>query len=149
MVTESARMSSAAEARFRIDRPNSQTRAITVLAIDRPSERVVMALSTGDWNRATFLALRTLTPAQLDDQIAGADLIVIVATAGEDGHGAARIGEVCSARRVYTTGLILGGTEHSDEALSKTLAALRPWMLMLVIASSPEYVGDMLHALRA
>ena len=149
MVTESARMSSAAEARFRIDRPNSRSRAIAVIAIDQPSERVVMELGAGVWNRAAFLALRALSPAQLDDQIAGADLVVIVATAGENARGAAVIGEVCSARRVYTTGLILGGNEHSDEALSKALMALRPWMLMLVVASSPEYVEDMLRALRA
>lgn len=149
MLTESARMSSAAEARFRIDRPNSRARAIAVIAIDQPSERVVMDLSTAGWNRAAFLTLRSLTAPQLDGHIAGADLVVIVATAGEDGHGAATIGKACSARRVYTTGLVLGGTEHPDAALAKTLAALRPWMLMLVIASSPDYVADMLRALRA
>ena len=37
----------------------------------------------------------------------------------------------------------------SDEALSKTLAQLRPWALMLVIASAEEYIADMLTALRA
>jgi hypothetical protein len=149
MVTESARMSSAAEARFRIDRPNSRPRAITVIALDQPSERVVMELAGGPWNRATFFALRALTAAQLADQIDGADLVVIVATAGQNTRDAALIGEACSAKRVYTTGLILGATESSDEALSRTLAELRPWMLMLVIASSTEYVEDMLHALRA
>ena len=37
----------------------------------------------------------------------------------------------------------------SDEALSKTLSQLRPWALMLVIASAEEYIEDMLTALRA
>jgi hypothetical protein len=41
MQSESARMSSAAEARFRIDAPNSKPRAVKVIALDRPSERVV------------------------------------------------------------------------------------------------------------
>ena len=118
-------MTSAAEARFRIDRPNSRARAITVLAIDEPSERVVKQLAAGVWNRATFLAQRALSPAQLDEQIASADLVVVVATAGENARGATVIGEACSARRVCTTGLILGGNEHSDEALSKTLMADR------------------------
>lgn len=142
-------MTSAAEARFRIDRPNSRPRAITVIALDPPSERVVTALADGAWNRATFVALRTLSQAQVDERIAGADLVVLVATAGENARGAALIGEACSAARVYTTGLILGEAGSSDEALSQTLAALRPWTLMLVIARSPEYVEDMLHALRA
>lgn len=142
-------MTSAAEARFRIDRPNSRPRAITVIALDQPSERVVMDLAGGQWNRAVFFALRALTKVQLNDQIDSADLVLVVATAGEDARDAALIGEACSARRVQTTGLILGGIESADEALSTTLAELRPWMLMLVIASSAEYVEDMLRALRA
>ena len=48
-----------------------------------------------------------------------------------------------------TTALVLGGTHVSDDALSKTLASLRPWALMLVIASAEEYIADMLTALRA
>ena len=44
MQSESARMSSAAEAKFRIDRPNSQPRAVKVIALDAPSERVVKEL---------------------------------------------------------------------------------------------------------
>ena len=149
MLTESARMTSAAEARFRVDRPNSQPRAIMVIALDPPSEHVVTALADGAWNRATFVALRTLSQAQLDERIAGADLVVLVATAGENARGAAVIGQACSAARVYTTGLILGEAASSDEALSQTLAALRPWTLMLVIARSTDYVEDMLRAMRA
>jgi hypothetical protein len=48
-----------------------------------------------------------------------------------------------------TTGLILAAASASDEALSRTLAQLRPWALMLVIAGSEEYIEDMLAALRA
>jgi hypothetical protein len=48
-----------------------------------------------------------------------------------------------------TTALVLGGAGISDETLSKTLAQLRPWALMLVIASAEEYIADMLTALRA
>jgi hypothetical protein len=50
---------------------------------------------------------------------------------------------------VTTTALVLGGPSISDEALSKTLSHLRPWALMLVIASAEEYIADMLTALRA
>ena len=149
MITESARMTSAAEARFRIDRPNSRPRAITVIALDQPSEAVVMELARRPWNGAAFFALRSLDRAQLEAQIDGTDLVVIVATAGARARDATLVGEVCSAKRVPTTGLVLGGIGSSDEALSKTLAALRPWMLMLVMASSADYIEDMLRALRA
>ena len=41
MESESARMSSAAEARFRVDYPNSKPRAVKVVALDAASEHVV------------------------------------------------------------------------------------------------------------
>jgi hypothetical protein len=62
---------------------------------------------------------------------------------------ASLIGEACSLKRVMTTALIVGSAGKSDEALSKTLAQLRPWSLMLVIANAEEYIEDMLIALRA
>jgi hypothetical protein len=48
-----------------------------------------------------------------------------------------------------TTALITGSAGKSDTVLSKTLAQLRPWALMLVIANSDDYIEDMLRALRA
>ena len=45
MLSESARMTTAEEARFRIDYPNSKPRAIKVIALDPPSERVVKRLA--------------------------------------------------------------------------------------------------------
>src|SRR5262249_20077534 len=63
MQSESARMSSAAEARFRIDKPNSQPRAVKVIALDAPSERVVKALSQAPWQRASFLTASSFSGA--------------------------------------------------------------------------------------
>jgi 1,6-anhydro-N-acetylmuramate kinase len=167
MQSESARMSSAAEARFRIDAPNSKPRAVKVIALDRPSERVVKELAQRQWNRATFFTASAFgsTPKQgesfagwlsdiagrtkdLIDEVNSADLVVMVAAAGESAQAASIIGEACSVKRVMTTALVLGGSA-SDEALSKTLSHLRPWALMLVIASAEEYIADMLTALRA
>src|SRR3989440_6126003 len=54
MLSESARMSSAAEARFRIDYPNSKPRVVKVIALDAPSERVVKRVAERPWQRATF-----------------------------------------------------------------------------------------------
>ena len=48
-----------------------------------------------------------------------------------------------------TTALILGSENTADEALSKSLAQLRPYALMVVVANGDEYIEDMLTALRA
>lgn len=168
MQTESARMSSAAEARYRIDAPNSLARAIKVIALDGPSEHVVKRLAQTRWNGATFFTATAFggTPRKgeslagwlsdlagrtknLIDEVNTADQVVMVATAGENVPVASLIGEACSLKRVMTTALIVGSAGKSDEALSKTLAQLRPWALMLVIANAEEYIEDMLVALRA
>jgi hypothetical protein len=168
MESESARASSAAEARFRIYAPNSKARAVMVIALDRPSERVVKSLAERQWNGATFFTASAFgaMPKQgetfagwlsdlagrtknLVEEVTGADLVVMVAQAGEDAAAASIIGEACSLKRVNTTALVLGGPNVSDDTLSKTLSQLRPWSLMLVIASAEEYVADMLSALRA
>ena len=151
MRTESARMSSAAEARFRVDLPNSRPRAVKVIALDAQSEPVVDALARRDWNGAAFFTAADLASdaSRLREEIDAADLVVMVATAGSHPGEVALIGEACSRRRVTTTGLIVCDEETSDEELSETLSRLRPWMLMLVIASSRDYIEDMLLALRA
>lgn len=169
MVSESARMSSAAEARFRIDAPNSKPRRVKVIALDPASEAVVKHLAQGRWNNASFFtasAFSGVPPGRdfsmpgwlsdlagrtkdLIDEVGTADLVVMVATAGENAQAATLIGEACSLKRVNTTGLILGGVSASDEMLSKTLSQLRPWSLMLVIANGEDYIEDMLIALRA
>jgi hypothetical protein len=169
MQSESARMSSAAEAKFRIDRPNSRDRAVKVIALDAPSECVVKELAQGPW-RATFLTATAFSGAprkgepfsmngwlndlagrtkNLVEEVETADLVVMVASAGENAAAAAIIGEACNLKRVMTTALILGSVSSSDEAVSKMLAQLRPHAMMLVISSADEYIKDMLTALRA
>ncbi len=170
MDSESARMSSAAEAKFRINAPNSKPRAVKVIALDAPSERIVKDLAAAQWQRASFLTASAFssTPPQgerfsmggwlndlagrtkdLVDEVTSADLVVMVATAGENAGAAALIGEVCNLKHVMTTALILGGASSSDDTISKMLAQLRPHVMMLVISSADEYINDMLTALRA
>ena len=170
MDSESARMSSAAEARFRIDYPNSKPRVVKVVALDAASDRVVKRVAQQGWQRATFftsikfegaarsgeswsmqawlsdLAGRTKA---LVEEVAAADLVVMVSSAGTSAQAAAVIGEACAARKVMTMVLIIGSEQRSNEELSKTLAALRPYASMLVIASGDEYIEEMLAALRA
>jgi hypothetical protein len=54
MQTESARMTTAEEARYRINYPNSSPRAVKVVALDQPSEAVVKRVAQAAWQRATF-----------------------------------------------------------------------------------------------
>ena len=63
MESKSARMSSAAEAKFRIDAPNSRPRAVKVIALDAPSERVVKELARDAWQGATFLTASAFAAA--------------------------------------------------------------------------------------
>jgi hypothetical protein len=170
MQSESARMTTAAEARFRIDYPNSKPRVVKVIALDPPSERVVKRVAEHVWQRATFftslkfdgaprggegwsmqawlsdLAGRTKT---LIDEVAAADLVVMVSSAGTSAQAAAVIGEACAVHKVMTTALIIDSEQTSNDELSKTLAALRPYASMLVIATGEDYVEEMLVALRA
>lgn len=172
MQSESARMSSAAEAKFRIEAPNSRQRAVKVIALDAASERLIKELARETWRGATFLTASAFAGAasssrperfslggwlndlagrtkNLVEEIAAADLVVMVASAGENAGAAALIGEACAVRHVMTTALILASASSSDEALSKMLAQLRPHAMMLVISSADEYINDMLTALRA
>jgi hypothetical protein len=170
MASESARMSSAAEARFRVDYPNSKPRVVKVVALDTPSEQVVKRVAQRAWQRATFFTSIKFEGAPrggdswsmqawlgdlagrakaLVEEVAGADLVVMVSTAGSSAQAAAVIGEACAARKVMTMALIIGSEQQSNEALSKTLATLRPYASMLVVANGDEYIEEMLSALRA
>jgi len=200
MDSESARMSSAAEARFRVDYPNSKPRAVKIIALDAASEQVVKQVAEHTWQRATFFtslkfdgAPRAVEPASgresgartselprwpfapltstdgsgegwtmqawlsdlagrtkaLVEEVATADLVVMVSSAGTCAQAAAVIGEACTVRKVMTMALIIGSEERSNDELSKTLASLRPFSQMVVIANGDEYIEEMLAALRA
>jgi len=77
-----------------------------------------------------------------------ADLVAMVATAGEAVPVASVIGKAARTQRVTTIAFVLGSSTP-PEALSKTLAHLRPWALMLVMAGSEEAIAEALAALRA
>jgi hypothetical protein len=166
VLSESARMTTAAELRFRVQAPNSKARATTIIALDAPSETFIRRLSEDRWNHATFLKAPAGDPvgdAEADDgwvstlddrrtrvrdEVNAADQVIMVASAGGHANAAAMIGRACSLKRVTTTALIVGAADASDGDVSKTLAQLRPWSLMVVIANSDDYVTDMMTALR-
>jgi hypothetical protein len=86
--------------------------------------------------------------ARLVADVDTADLVVMMVAAGNDAPAAAIIGEACSARRVMTHTIIVRASAASDAALSKTLAQVRPWSLMVVVTNDDDYVDDILGSFR-
>ncbi len=173
-LSESARVTTAREASFRVQYANSSPRAITVIALDGNAGRVVAELAQKSWNKAVFLdSLRFPAPSNAPDagssqdkldawlgavaghaddlvaEIERADIIVVVASPDTDAHAASIIGAACRQRHKSMIALILSGAGVSDEALSRTLLGMRPLATMLVVANGPEYVEEMLTAMRA
>jgi hypothetical protein len=127
MESESARMSSAAEARFRIQSPPPTNRAIKVIDLDSAGARDIERLIA---------------------DVEGADLVLMLVSAGGDSKAAADIGRACSAKRVMTHTVIVRASAVSDAALSNTLAHVRPWSLMVVVVDDDDYVDDILSSFR-
>lgn len=169
LLSDCASAATAAEARFRIDYPNSLPRATRIVALDEGAAAAMRKAQTATWNDARFLVclgrsrgvqgLDSIPPdldlrapdgsvVRLSDELSGADAVVMVATAAADHEAAATIGDACRSRRVAATGLLVA-LEDAPNALGPTLAALRPTARMLVVASEAEYIPEMLAALRA
>ena len=166
MISESARASSAAEARFRIDAPNARPRQTWVVALDPAAERVMQRIARNPWNGARFFSVAATKPAShsLSDIViditlrnaggtgqpptevlTSADAIVMIATAGTGAEAASLIGRACSALGIMATGLVVAGPGDTE----RTLQSLRPHASMIVVASGAEYLTEMLSALRA
>jgi hypothetical protein len=167
MLSESARVTTAAEQRYRIDAPNALPRRVKVVALDAPSAQLVDRLSTRPWSNATFLALpddaTATSPAMgslkdwmhsvageaqdLINDVDGTDVMVIIAHAEAHAQPAIPIGEACAVRGIPVVGIVIqdGNTPPALE----TVNALRPFTTMLVMASSEDYVEAMLSAFNA
>ena len=86
--------------------------------------------------------------ASLVADVPSADLVVMVVPAGADAAAAATIGGACSDSRVVTTCIVVRHAKATEEALSRTLAQVRPWSLMVVVAGADDYVDDILRSFR-
>jgi hypothetical protein len=158
-----ARAATAAEARFRVDYPNSKTRASRVIALDADAASLVGRISRQPWQAAHFLTyeqaisehdalgsdavLRSIdgVETRLSDELEGADVAVMIATADLGAEAASIIGRACAMRRIMTAGLVVGNGSGLEDAVN----ALRPYASVLVVSADEEYVPEMLGALRA
>jgi len=169
MLGRCAVAATAAEARFRVDYPNSGPRASRIVAFDAESAAVMRRVAAGTSAGAHLLTFAGTIGAGeglgalhldarlrredggtvlLGDELAGADVVVMIATAGSDVGAAAVIGNACAVRGIMTTALVVAGPGERP-AVVATVAALRPFATMLVMATGEEYIPEMLTALRA
>jgi len=93
------------------------------------------------------ITLDRVTDADMRD-VPAADFVVMVTAAGGDARAAAAIGDICSQRRITTATVVVRKPSVSDAMLSKTLAQVRPWSLMVVIAGDESYIDDLLKSFR-
>lgn len=171
MQSESARVTTASEARYRVQYPNSQKRAVKVIALDAASAALVDEIAREPWNGATFftslsfsadsepgatapglgawlqdLAGRTM---ELVSEIETSDFIVVVSAAGEDARAVSVIADACTLHHKSLVALVVPQPGASDADVAASMSHLRPYARMLVIASGADYITAMLTALRA
>jgi hypothetical protein len=108
-----------------------------------------VAIATG--RVVKVIALDSATDAEVQrlvHEVPNADLVMMITPAGTDARAAAVIGDACSRAQVMTMALVVRDAETTDEALSNTLAQVRPWSLMVVVASDEGYADDILRSFR-
>jgi hypothetical protein len=142
LLNSCARAATAEEARFRIDRPIG-SRAAVVVALDDEAADVVDRVAEKPWGAARFF--HAGDGADLADELANADVAIMVATADADADAASAIARTCVERGIMTAGLILGDRLEVAAAIS----ALRPYARNLMVTDDEEDVAEVLTALRA
>ena len=125
--SESARTSTAAEARFRIQTQPPTGRVIRAINLDSATSDDIQTLLNG---------------------IADVDLVVMIVRGSGNARAAAAIGEACSARRVMTHTFVVRAASVTDVELAQTLATVRPWSLMVVVVEDDEYIDAILQSFR-
>jgi hypothetical protein len=165
LLNSCAMAATAAEARFRINAPSFTRRATRVVALDEGATSVISRVADGPWAGARFfsysadeqpgksngeagdIVLRGAdgSTTRLSDELADADVMVMIATADDGAVAASAIGHACTQRGITTAGLIFGNGGDVRAAVS----ALRPHARVLMASKDGYDVSDMLTALRA
>lgn len=168
MLGSCARATTASEARFRVQYPNSTTRTSRIFALDEAAAEVMYGLTEDPWNNAHFLTLSakgridpsTTTAADLplshpDGSVAdlareleGADIVVLLATRGESEGAAEVIAREAFNRKIMCAGLALA-EEQKDQNVDAVVNSMRRFASVLVVARDNDFVPAMLTALRA
>ena len=137
-----AQAATAREASFRIDREIGGRNAL-IVALDEAAAGIVDRVAERPWGAARFFG--DPSQLQLEQELADADVAILIGTADADADGAATIAQACSERGIMCAGVILG---ERDEVAAAT-AALRPYARNLLITEDEDDVSAVLTALRA
>jgi len=157
-----ARAATAAEARFRVDYPNSTERASRIIAVDAEAAGILEPVARRAWRGARFLRFEAIQEIDaegrdallrsfddesslLSEELEGADVAVMIATGDAGAEAAAIIGRESFRRRIMTAGLVVRGSLEPDVAVN----VLRPYASVLVVSPDEQYIADVLTALRA
>ena len=163
LLNSCAQATTAAETRFRIDVPIAGLRAARIVALDEGSDVVVRRVAEQQWSGARFfmcvpgpptvggngalgdVLLRATdgSESRLSEELAGADVVVMIATADDGARAAAAIGDACTLRGIMTAGLILG-----EGRVGAAVSALRPHARVLMVTKDEDDVSEVLTALR-
>ena len=170
LLNSSAMAATAAEAAYRIDGPPPPPRVSRVVALDPGAAAVIARLAaqadrrshgashflayrpgtpveyrTGDVPDVVLYSAQGDTPRQFTDEMVGADMVFMVATADDGADAAAAIGEACFVRGITTGAVVFG--EAGD--VQRAVAALRPHARVLLVTQDEDDVSAVLAGLRA
>lgn len=167
MLGSCARAATAAEAKFRVQYPNSSMRTSRIFALDAAAAEAMYAVTEDPWENAHFLTLSAHgeisadtaaadlplshpdgSTADLVSELAGADVVVLLATDGSSEGAAEVIARECYERKIMCAGLALGKGKSQD-ALDRVVNSMRRFARVLVVAQDEDYIPAMLTALRA
>lgn len=167
MLGSCARAATAAEARYRVQYPNSLDRASRIFALDARAAEAMYAITEDPWNGAHFLTVgkgRVMpdttsiddlplsapggTRTTLSAEIDGADVVVMLASTDANIGAAEVIAREAWRRKIMLAGLALGDG-LDQKAIDSVVAALRPFASVLVVAADNDFIPAMLSALRA
>ena len=168
MLSSCARAATAAEARYRVQYPNSTPRTSRIFALDPQAAEAMYAIAEDPWNDAHFLTLAATSKvdpertdagelplchpdgsaADLAGELAGADLVVLLATEASNEGAAEVIARECYRRGIMCAALAIG-EGRSEAALDRVVNSMRRFARVLVVAKEQDYIPAMLTALRA
>jgi hypothetical protein len=159
-----ARATTAAEMRYRIDRPIRGRQGARIIGLDTGADAIVDRISHEQWGHARFFTLaqpvadvgdggsESVTLRDTDGEVSNllteleeADVVIMVATTESDAAAATIIGAACTVRGIMTAGLVIGERAR----VGATVAAVRPHARVLVVSTDERDVIDVLTALRA
>ena len=136
----------ASDTRHRINTPNSQPRRIKLIGLASGGAAIVQGIDS-----TTLRDVHTIVAdgsADVLKKLDGAEMIFMVACSGDDMSLAPQIKQIAREANVMITGILVQAADGPDTARAD-LAILRPASDMLIVATDPSYVPDMLAQLGA